>query len=159
MTIELRRAFGHFPTGVTVITTTSADGRRVGITANSFCSLSLDPPLILWSIARSSNTFEAFRSASHFAVHVLHSGQANVARQFSMKDCDRFAGLDCGLCRSGAPRLPDFHAYFDCETHEALDGGDHVIVVGRVLEWEERAGDPLVFYRGRFLDPAGLPSP
>lgn len=152
MTTELRRAFGHYPTGVTVITTTTPDGQRVGMTANSFSSLSLDPPLVLWSIARSSTNFEVFRNARHFAVHVLHSGQEQIARQFATKDCDRFAGVNCAPGRSGAPVLPDFHACFDCETHEVLDGGDHVIIVGRVVECHERPGDPLIFYRGRFID-------
>ena len=90
MTVELRRAFGHYPTGVTVITTTTPDGRQVGMTANSFSSLSLDPPLVLWSIARTSTNFDVFRD-SHFAVHVLHSGQSRLARQFATRDCDRFA--------------------------------------------------------------------
>jgi flavin reductase (DIM6/NTAB) family NADH-FMN oxidoreductase RutF len=152
MTTELRRAFGHFATGVTVITTTTPAGEHVGMTANSFSSLSIEPPLVLWSIARTSTNFDAFRNARHFAVHVLHSGQAQLARQFATKHSDRFAGVVCTAGRTGAPLLPDFHACFDCETHEVLEGGDHVIIVGRVLECHERTGDPLIFYRGQFLD-------
>ncbi|HEX5649999.1 MAG TPA: flavin reductase family protein [Steroidobacteraceae bacterium] len=155
MSNELRRAFGHYPTGVTVITTTTQEGRWIGMTANSFSSLSLDPPLVLWSIARSSTNYDVFRNATHFAVHVLHSGQAALARQFATRDCDRFAGLQCEPGRGGSPLLEDFHACFDCETHEVLEGGDHVIIVGRVLECRERAGDPLIFYRGRFLETLG----
>jgi flavin reductase (DIM6/NTAB) family NADH-FMN oxidoreductase RutF len=154
MTIELRRAFGHYPTGVTVITTTTPDGQRVGMTANSFSSLSLEPPLVLWSIAKTSTNFEVFRRARNFAVHVLHSGQSQLAKQFATKDIDRFEGIVCAEGRSGAPLLCDYHACFDCETHEVLEGGDHVIIVGRVLECHERPGEPLIFYRGRFLESA-----
>jgi flavin reductase (DIM6/NTAB) family NADH-FMN oxidoreductase RutF len=154
MTVELRRAFGHYATGVTVITTTTPAGDQVGMTANSFSSLSLDPPLVLWSIARSSTNFDVFRQARHFAVHVLHSGQAQLARQFATRDCNRFEGIACMPGRSGAPLLDDFHACFDCVTHEVLEGGDHLIIVGRVLECHERSGEPLIFYRGHFLESA-----
>lgn len=154
MTLELRRAFGHYATGVTVVTTTTPAGERVGMTANSFSSLSLDPPLVLWSIARTSTNYAAFRVARNFAVHVLHSGQAMLARQFATRDIDRFLDVETESGLSGAPLLPDFHACFDCETHEVLEGGDHVIIVGRVLECRERPGEPLIFYRGRFVDPA-----
>ncbi len=153
MTLELRRAFGHYPTGVTVVTTLTPAGERVGMTANSFGSLSLDPPLVLWSIARTSTNFAVFRVARNFAVHVLHSGQAMLARQFATRDIDRFLDVETEPGLSGAPLLPDFHACFDCETHEVLEGGDHVIIVGRVLECRERPGEPLIFYRGRFVDP------
>jgi flavin reductase (DIM6/NTAB) family NADH-FMN oxidoreductase RutF len=149
MTIELRRAFGNYATGVTVITTTTPRGERVGMTANSFTSLSLDPPLVLWSVARTSNCFEAFCDSRNFAVHVLHAGQAELARRFATRDVDRFEGLVCTTGRSGAPLLCDYLACFDCATHQTLDGGDHVIVVGRVLECHERPGEPLIFFRGR----------
>jgi 3-hydroxy-9,10-secoandrosta-1,3,5(10)-triene-9,17-dione monooxygenase reductase component len=155
MSHELRRAFGHYATGVTVVTTSTPGGARIGMTANSFSSLSLDPPLVLWSIAKTSTNYEVFRNARNFAVHVLHAGQAQLARQFASKDVDRFEGILCAEGRSGAPLLCDFHACFDCETHEVLEGGDHVIIVGRVLECHERAGEPLIFYRGRFLETVG----
>ena len=152
MSLELRRAFGHYATGVTVITTTTPAGERIGMTANSFASLSLDPPLVLWSIAKTSTNFEAFRNAPNFAVHVLHSGQAALARQFATRAIDRFEGIACAVGRSGAPLLCDYHACFDCETQEVIEGGDHLILIGRVLECHERAGEPLIFYRGRFLE-------
>ena len=152
MSLDLRRAFGHYATGVTVITTTTPTGARFGMTANSFASLSLEPPLVLWSIAKTSTNFESFRDTRNFAVHVLHAGQAALARQFATKDIDRFDGIACAEGRSGAPLLCDYHACFDCETHEVLEGGDHLIIVGRVLDCHERAGEPLIFYRGRFLE-------
>lgn len=157
MSVELRRAFSHYATGVTVVTTIDAAGRRVGMTANSFSSLSLDPPLILWSLAKSSANYEAFRDASHFAVHVLDSAQTALAKQFATKDIDRFADVTCATGHGGLPLLCDYHACFECGTHAQYDGGDHTIFVGRVLRADERPGDPLLFYRGRFANV--LPAP
>ena len=154
MSADLRRAFGHYPTGVTIITTSGPRGERIGMTANSFSSLSLDPPLVLWSIARTSGNCNVFCSAKQFAVHVLHAGQSAIARQFALKERDRFAGLPTTTGLSGAPILDDYHACFDCVTHDILEGGDHVIVVGRVIHCDERPGDPLIFYKGRFVGQA-----
>jgi flavin reductase (DIM6/NTAB) family NADH-FMN oxidoreductase RutF len=152
MSQHLRSAFGHYATGVTIITTRGVTGQPLGMTANSFSSLSLHPPLVLWSIACTSSNYEAFRTASCFAVHVLHAGQGELARVFSTRNIDRFAGVETTPGASGAPLLPDFHARFDCETHSQHEGGDHLIIVGRVLSAEERGGAaPLLFYRGRFL--------
>lgn len=150
MSQHLRSAFGHYATGVAIITARGAGGQPVGMTANSFSSLSLDPPLVLWNIAHASGNYEAFRSADCFAVHVLHAGQGELARVFSTKNIDRFAGVETSAGASGAPLLSDFHARFDCETHAHHEGGDHLIIVGRVLAAEVRAGVPLLFYRGRF---------
>lgn len=150
MSRQLRSAFGHYATGVTIITARGAGGEPVGMTANSFSSLSLDPPLVLWSIAYTASNFEAFRAARGFAVHVLHAGQGELAKVFSTKNIDRFAVVATTSGASGAPLLPDFHARFDCETFSQQEGGDHLIIVGRVLAAEERAGAPLLFYRGRF---------
>lgn len=150
MSQHLRSAFGHYATGVTIITTRGAGGQPVGMTVNSFSSLSLDPPLVLWSIAHTSSNYEAFRAARCFAVHVLHAGQGELARVFSTRNIDRFAGVATSAGTSGAPLLADFHARFECETHAQYQGGDHLIIVGRVLVAEERAGVPLLFYRGRF---------
>jgi flavin reductase (DIM6/NTAB) family NADH-FMN oxidoreductase RutF len=150
MSTKLRNAFGHFATGVTIITTRNADGGPVGMTVNSFSSLSLDPPLALWSLARASVNFDVFHSATHFAVHVLGTDQSPLARQFATKDIDRFLGVTTTLCMSGVPRLNEYHACFECETHARYDGGDHSIIIGRILEVDEQAGDPLLFYRGRF---------
>jgi 3-hydroxy-9,10-secoandrosta-1,3,5(10)-triene-9,17-dione monooxygenase reductase component len=150
MSARLRQAFGHFATGVTIITTRGPDGRPIGMTVNSFASLSLEPPLALWSLARSSVNFDVFHDATHFAVHVLGTEQSPLARQFATKDIDRFLGVTTIACASGVPRLGEYHACFECETHARYDGGDHSIIVGRILEVDERPGDPLLFYRGRF---------
>jgi flavin reductase (DIM6/NTAB) family NADH-FMN oxidoreductase RutF len=150
MAEKLLQAFGHFATGVTIVTTRGADGRPVGMTVNSFSSLSLEPPLVLWSLARASVNFDVFQRASHFAVHVLGTDHLPLARQFATKDIDRFLGVETTVCSSGVPRLSEYHACFECETHARHDGGDHSIIVGRVVGIDERPGDPLLFYRGRF---------
>jgi flavin reductase (DIM6/NTAB) family NADH-FMN oxidoreductase RutF len=155
VSIKLRNAFGHFATGVTIITTRGSAGEPVGMTINSFSSLSLDPPLVLWSLARSSVNFATFHAATHFAVHVLGTGQSVLARQFATKDIDRFLGVATSACASGIPRLGEYHACFECETYARYDGGDHAIIIGRVLDVDERPGDPLLFYRGRFARIAG----
>jgi flavin reductase (DIM6/NTAB) family NADH-FMN oxidoreductase RutF len=150
MSTKLRNAFSHFATGVTIVTTCGASGEAVGMTVNSFSSLSLEPPLVLWSLARSSVNHDVFHAATHFTVHVLGTEQSPLARQFATRDIDRFAGVTTSACASGVPRLSDYHACFECETHARYDGGDHTIFVGRVLEVDERPGDPLLFYKGRF---------
>ena len=150
MSIKLRNAFGHYATGVTIITTRDVAGEPVGMTVNSFSSLSLDPPLLLWSLARSSVNFAAFHDATHFAVHVLGTDQSPLAKQFATKDINRFLGVTTTACASGVPRLGEYHACFECEMHARYDGGDHSIIIGRVLDVDERPGDPLLFYRGRF---------
>ena len=152
---ELRVAFGHYATGITIVTARGPAGEPVGMTANSFTSLSLDPPLLLWSIARRSSNFEAFQSAPGFAVHVLHDGQQSLAQAFSARDVDRFKGIETRTGRCGAPLLGDFHACFECETYARHEGGDHLIIVGRVVSMEQRAGSPLLFYRGRFTSLGG----
>ena len=150
MSATLRNAFGHFATGVTIITMLDSAGRRVGMTANSFSSLSLDPPLVLWSLARKSVNHDAFCGTRHFAVHVLDSHQTELARHFATKDIDRFARLATDVGLHGLPLLTDYHARFQCENAGCHSGGDHTIIVGRVLCFDEQPGDPLLFYRGRF---------
>jgi 3-hydroxy-9,10-secoandrosta-1,3,5(10)-triene-9,17-dione monooxygenase reductase component len=155
MSTRLRNAFGHYATGVTIITARGSAGEPVGMTVNSFSSLSLDPPLLLWSLSRNSVNFGAFHDATHFAVHVLGTDQSELARQFATKDINRFLGVTTTACPSGVPRLGEYHACFECETHARYEGGDHTIIVGRVLEVDERPGAPLLFYRGRFARIAG----
>lgn len=154
MSVELRRAFSHYATGVTVVTMLDERGTRVGMTANSFSSLSLDPPLVLWSLAKASTNHAAFCGARHFAIHVLDARQTELARRFAMRDVDRFAGVVVETGLEGLPVLTEFHARFECETYAQYEGGDHTIFVGRVLRTEERPGDPLLFYRGRFANVA-----
>ncbi|HSA91623.1 MAG TPA: styrene monooxygenase/indole monooxygenase family protein [Terriglobales bacterium] len=147
---DFRRALGQFATGVTVVTAGTSDGRRVGVTVNSFSSVSLDPPLILWSLARNAGSFQDFCSASHFAVNVLESRQHHLSRQFSTPMADKFAGVECTEGRAGCPLLNGAVAWFVCRKVRQYDGGDHVILLGEVEDYKYQEGEPLVFHSGRY---------
>ena len=144
----LRDAFGRFATGVTIVTTTGTDG-PVGFVANSFSSVSLDPPLVLWSPARASSRFAVFAGATHFAIHVLEAGQADWMARFA-RGGSGFDGLDHSVTAEGLPALSGALARFDCVQEAMHDGGDHAIIVGRVLRLTVRDGAPLVFSQGRY---------
>lgn len=144
----LRDALGRFATGVTVVTCTGPAG-PVGITANSFASVSLDPPLVLWSIARGSSRFAAFAGAKGFAIHVLAEDERDLAARFA-KAGSTFDGLSVTPGRGGAPLIAGTLARFDCGLHSAIDGGDHLVMVGRVLGASYRDGAPLVFSKGHY---------
>jgi flavin reductase (DIM6/NTAB) family NADH-FMN oxidoreductase RutF len=144
----LRDAFGRFATGVTLVTTQGPTG-PVGFVANSFASVSLDPPLVLWSPARASSRFHIFAAAEHFAIHVLEAGQQDWLTRFA-RGGSGFQGLDHSVTTEGLPALGGALARFDCARHAVHDGGDHAIVVGRVLRVTARAGEPLVFSQGRY---------
>lgn len=143
-----RAALGSFSTGVTVVTCPSGRG-PLGITANSFASVSLDPPLVLWSPARASRRFTAFAETERYAIHVLGQDQQALCRRFTRSGHD-FAGLDWIEGEDGVPLIAGCIARFDCLRTATHDGGDHAIVVGRVLRAEHRAGAPLLFSGGRF---------
>ena len=145
-----RAALGRYATGVTVVTTQTAKG-PVGITANSFTSVSLDPPLVLWCPAKASARFTAFTEAGHYAIHVLAADQLDLCHRFARAGGD-FAGLDPGATPEGLPLLPGCLARFECERYAEYDGGDHAILVARVLRAELRVGDPLLFWGGRYGD-------
>ena len=143
-----RAALGTFATGVTIITI-STDAGPVGITANSFASVSLDPALILWSPAKSSSRFNLFTAAPRFAVHVLSDGQSDLAMAFT-RSKNAFDGLDWALSTAGTPVIPGCLARFDCDTTAIHDAGDHVIILGQVHEVSHATGSPLVFHGGAF---------
>ncbi len=145
---DFRTALGRFATGVTLITADSDIG-PLGITANSFASLSLDPPLILWSPARASRRFAAFAEAQHFAVHVLRDDQIGLARAFTHHGT-AFDGLDWHLSPERVPLFDDVLARFECRRVATHDGGDHVIVVGEVTGALFGEGDPLIFSGGGY---------
>ena len=147
---SFRQALGSFTTGVTIITAVDAECNDVGMTANSFNSVSLEPPLILWSLARTSTNFEAMLQAKHFAVHVLAADQDELAMTFAMKGADRFAGLTVSRGRFELPLLDGAVARFECRTAFQYEGGDHIIIVGEVLGFEHWEREPLAFKRGRF---------
>jgi flavin reductase (DIM6/NTAB) family NADH-FMN oxidoreductase RutF len=147
-TRALRDALGRFVTGVTVITTQTDDG-PVGFTANSFASVSLDPPLVLWSPAKSSVRFPIFSAAQSFSIHVLETSQADIATRFSRGGIG-FDHLDHTYSAEGVPLIADALARFDCHQHATHDGGDHLIIVGRVIRFALRDGAPLVFGQGGY---------
>jgi flavin reductase (DIM6/NTAB) family NADH-FMN oxidoreductase RutF len=146
----LRDGLGHFATGVTVVTCTDAQQHPCGITANSFSSVSLTPPLVLWNIAKVSQSLEAYLAAKHFGISVLDSSQRDVSRHFAQSQHDLFGGIAHDMSPRGVPRLSDTLAWFECATHEIHDCGDHFIIVGEVLDFEARDGEPLLFFGGRY---------
>jgi flavin reductase (DIM6/NTAB) family NADH-FMN oxidoreductase RutF len=147
---DFRAALGRYATGVTVVTTLGDRG-PVGITANSFTSVSIDPPLVLWCPARNSQRFPAFAAASHFSIHVLAADQLSLCQRFSRAG-GSFEGLDLGQTPEGLPLLPGCLARFDCAADAMHEGGDHAIIVGRVLRAALREGEPLLFWGGRYGD-------
>lgn len=146
----LRDAFGSFATGVTIVTTAGPDGADIGLTANSFSSVSLDPPMVLWSLARTSLNMDAFRNSGHFAVHILSADQEALSSRFASKGIDRFAGLELDRGPDGVPLLPDCMARFTCKLAYQYEGGDHVIFVGEIVDFGHSARKPLVFHGGKY---------
>ncbi len=149
---EFRNALGCFATGVTVVTTRRADGVPVGITANSFSSVSLDPPLVLWCIDKSSDCFDDFQAADRFAINVLAADDMNVSNDMARTGRDGVGdhGFSDGPVL-GLPVLERALAHFECEVEHRHAGGDHVILVGRVKGMQSRQdGDPLLYFRGKY---------
>jgi flavin reductase (DIM6/NTAB) family NADH-FMN oxidoreductase RutF len=148
---EFRSALGMFATGVTIVTTRGEDGQPVGLTANSFNSVSLEPPLVLWSLSQAAASLPAFRDGSHYAIHVLAADQRALAERFAAKGADRWSGLEVQDGVGGAPVIAGAAATFECFNRSRYDEGDHVIFVGEVERcvWREGAS-PLLYHGGRF---------
>jgi 3-hydroxy-9,10-secoandrosta-1,3,5(10)-triene-9,17-dione monooxygenase reductase component len=147
---DLRTALGRFATGVTVVTTADAAGRPVGLTANSFTAVSLDPPLVAWSLTARARSLPAFLASGRFAIHVLDATQETLSNVFAAPVEDRFAGLEWDAGRGGVPLLQDCLARFECRTHQAISAGDHVLFLGVVERFQYREGAPLVFFASRY---------
>jgi flavin reductase (DIM6/NTAB) family NADH-FMN oxidoreductase RutF len=147
---ELRDAFGSFATGVTVITAVRADGEPIGITANSMTSVSLDPPLLLWCIAKTSSSADLFVVGFPFAIHVLAHEQRDLALHFARKNRVKFDVDRHWRANPHPPHIADVLCRFDCRVHAVHDGGDHRIVVGEVTGIAMQPGAPLTFHCGRF---------
>jgi flavin reductase (DIM6/NTAB) family NADH-FMN oxidoreductase RutF/DNA-binding MarR family transcriptional regulator len=145
-----RRALGRFPTGVTVVTTLSPDGRKIGLTANSFNSVSLEPPLVLWSLAKRAASLPAFLEAPHYAINVLAADQIRLSRQFAGARGDRFAGVRCREGLGGIPLIEGCTAWFECHNVRQYDGGDHVILVGQVERFAHDDRPALAFHGGGY---------
>lgn len=145
-----RRTLGQFATGVTVMTTLGPGGERVGMTVSSFNSLSLDPPLILWSIANTTPAFRHFQVKDPFCVNVLSAGQEAWARQMAQSAIDKFSGIDCKDGRQGVPVIEGCVAHLECDVWARYPGGDHDIVVGHVQRVYNTEKAPLLFHNGAF---------
>ncbi|WP_370807243.1 flavin reductase family protein [Simplicispira lacusdiani] len=150
-TRDFRTALGMFATGVTVVTARGAEGRLVGLTANSFNSVSMDPPLVLWSLALASASLPVFAAGGHYAINVLAADQMALAERFAARGVDRWAGVEHRPGISGAPLLAGAAATFECINRSRYEEGDHVIFVGEVERCQHRAGaSPLLYHGGRF---------
>jgi flavin reductase (DIM6/NTAB) family NADH-FMN oxidoreductase RutF len=148
---EFRAALGMFATGVTIVTSRTADGGLVGLTANSFNSVSLNPPLVLWSLARAAASLPAFSAGSHYAINILGADQKELALRFASRGVDRFADVVFEEGVGGAPLLAGAAASFECFNRSRYEEGDHVIFVGEVERCAQRPGaSPLLFHGGKF---------
>ncbi|TFZ01869.1 flavin reductase family protein [Ramlibacter humi] len=148
---EFRSALGMFATGVTIVTATTAEGQPIGLTANSFNSVSLDPPLVLWSLARAAASLPAFSTGSHYAIHILAADQKLLAEKFAIKGADRWSGVDYATGVGNAPLITGAAAIFECFNRSRYEEGDHVIFVGEVERVTYKPGAaPLLFHGGRF---------
>ncbi len=150
---EFRAALAMFATGVTIVTALDADGGPIGLTANSFNSVSIDPPLVLWSLSRQAGSMPAFARGSHYAINILAADQHALAERFASKDVARFDGVAVSAPARAACRLLDgAAAAFECFNRSRYEEGDHVIFVGEVERCARRAGaSPLLFHGGRYF--------
>jgi flavin reductase (DIM6/NTAB) family NADH-FMN oxidoreductase RutF len=150
-TPQFRAALGMFATGVTIVTARDIQGRFIGLTANSFNSVSLTPPLVLWSLSRAAGSMAAFSTGSHYAINILSAEQQDLARQFAAPNVDRFAGVQFEPGAGGAPLLQGAAATFECFNRSRYEEGDHVIFVGEVERCSHHDGaSPLLFHGGKF---------
>jgi 3-hydroxy-9,10-secoandrosta-1,3,5(10)-triene-9,17-dione monooxygenase reductase component len=149
---QFRSALGQFATGVTIVTTFDDGGRPTGVTASSFNSVSLDPPLVLWSLAKSAQSLRAFQESGHFAVHVLGRHQQEMSNRFARSGEDKFSDLEFSRSRTGVPLFEGCAARFVCRTAYQYEGGDHVILVGEVVDFQTSDREPLLFHGGSYKE-------
>lgn len=150
---RFRDALGQFPTGVAIVTAVTPAGERLGMTVSSFNSVSLDPPLVLFSVHRQANSFAAWQQVTGYAIHVLNEEQEELSNRFARAKGDKWIGLSPVVGTAGAPLLPNALATFECEAHARYNGGDHEIFLGHVVALRDnpgRRGRPLVFFDGRY---------
>ncbi len=147
---KFRQCLGKFATGVTVVTCTDEDGKPYGITANSFSSVSLEPRLILWNVAKVSNSLQAFLDAEFFAINLLARDQQDLSSHFAKSDHTLFDMVEINRSQENVPLIPGALACFECRTHRIHDCGDHYIVVGEVLRFASNEREPLLFFNGGY---------
>lgn len=153
---QLRNALGRYATGVAVITTRAPSGKLEGLTANSLAAVSLDPPLILWSLRRQAPSIKSFLDAGAFVVNVLAGEQSHLSNHFARPHADKFDGIAFSTGFAGCPVLQDPLAVFECGTESTTGGGDHIIFIGRVRRVSYREGSPLIFSGGSYGTHTGL---
>jgi len=147
---KLRNALGKFATGVAVVTTLDRSDAPIGVTVNSFSSVSLDPPLVLWSLTNISPNLSIFRVAEHFVINILASDQQDVSNQFARPVEDRFANIPCTMGVGGIPVLDGTLASFECKNAKSMEGGDHTVFFGEVIDYTEADRSPLLFFSGKY---------
>ncbi len=148
---DYRRALAQFATGVTIVTARTPDGVPIGLTVNSFSSVSLDPPLILWSLARKASSLAIFRSCTHYAINVLATNQLAVAKRFATRSSNRFASIAWHVGPCDAPLIDGCVSWLIAESRNLHEAGDHLILVGEVVQFEAPGGVPLIFHDGRYI--------
>ena len=145
-----REVMGNYPTGVTVVTTADSEGNPVGLTVNSFASVSLNPLMILWSIDHKASPIQAFQENKKFAVHILAGNQQEECVIFSSKNIDRFSKVQWEFSENQLPIIKGSAAVLECETFQAVEAGDHTILIGSVINIQSWSKDPLLYHRRRF---------
>ena len=147
---KLRNALGKFATGVAVVTTIDEGQAPIGITVNSFSSVSLDPPLVLWSLVNRSPNLSVFRDAEHFAINILASDQQEISNRFARPVDDRFANVEFSSGHGGVPVLANTIASFECRNSHSVEGGDHTVFFGEVVNYDMSDRAPLLFFSGKY---------
>ena len=147
---KFRQCLGKFATGVTIVTCADDEGRPYGITANSFSSVSLEPRLILWNVAKVSNSLQAFLDADYFAINLLARDQQELSSHFAKSDHTLFDTVEINRSQENVPLIPGALACFECRTHQIHDCGDHYIVIGEVVRFDESDTEPLLFFGGKY---------
>lgn len=145
-----KELMGNYPTGVTVVTTVDENGTPLGLTVNSFASVSIDPLMILWSIDKRVSSYEPFTKADKFAVHVLADDQGDICSLFAMKGTDRFGSCEWKTSEHGLPIISGALGVLQCKTHQVVEAGDHSILIGEVIDIVSEQKDPLLYHRRKF---------
>lgn len=158
-TTDLRRALGRFGTGVTIVSTLDAQGLPVGVTANSFSSVSLEPPIVLWSLRRASPSLAAFDATSRFVINVLALDQLELSKRFASPVADKFVGVDHTKGLGGLPVVDGCAAVFECRTQQRLEVGDHILFLGLVESYGHQTGPTLLYCQGQYAQGVSLDLP
>ena len=154
---EFRNALGNFATGVTVVTTKNKKGEYLGVTANSFASVSMDPPMVLWSLDKRALSLTDYQEAGYYTVNVLAEDQVELSNRFASQGEDKYAGVDFFEGKGGCPVIAGAIARFQCQVVHQYEGGDHIILVGQVLDFDKNDDPALLFHKGRYCTAGAEP--